>query len=154
MVKLNHESPRTEDHHPKISIHMKTVFAVIRVPCSWLPAVKEAVKPAGVTCKKDKDGIPEGMEPLTATVYCDRYIVFVSDGTDDPAFAYENMSTPNGTISYHRWNGISGDKVSDLTSDPDYPDNPDATTTLNSFEVPGDVANTSAAAYRATFTPS
>ena len=48
--------PEPQTEFPKISNHMKTVFAVIRVPRSWLPAVKEAVKPVGVTYKKDKKG--------------------------------------------------------------------------------------------------
>ena len=49
------------------------------------------------------------------------------------------MGSELGSISYHKWNDIAGVSVSYLTSDPDYPDNPDHKTTLTMFEAPSDV---------------
>lgn len=47
----------------------------------------------------------------------------------------------DGLINYARFNGISGYPISNLTSDADYPDNPDVTATYSTFEAPTDVAD-------------
>ncbi len=46
-----------------------------------------------------------------------------------------------GAINFQKWNGIRGSAVSDLTSDPSYPNNPGSTGTLNSFEIPANSGN-------------
>ncbi|MEA3366876.1 MAG: PA14 domain-containing protein, partial [Planctomycetota bacterium] len=53
-----------------------------------------------------------------------------------------HYGTPQfGTILREYWLGISGNYVSYLTSDPDYPDNPDGRDWATSFEGPTDWAN-------------
>jgi 6-phosphogluconolactonase (cycloisomerase 2 family) len=46
-----------------------------------------------------------------------------------------------GSITREYWGGITGDAVSDLTSSTNYPDNPDWTTNITSFEVPDGSGN-------------
>ncbi|NQU19748.1 MAG: hypothetical protein HQ567_00585, partial [Candidatus Nealsonbacteria bacterium] len=46
-----------------------------------------------------------------------------------------------GTILWEYWTDINGTAVSDLTSDPDYPDNPDGQEYYTLFESPTDWAN-------------
>jgi hypothetical protein len=41
-----------------------------------------------------------------------------------------------GSISCEYWTGISGTSVANLTSHPNYPDNPSSTSSLTSFEIP------------------
>ena len=46
-----------------------------------------------------------------------------------------------GSISYQRWNNISGSAVSNLTSDPNYPNSPSSSGTLTIFELPQNSGN-------------
>jgi len=46
-----------------------------------------------------------------------------------------------GSINYQRWNNISGSSVSNLTSNPNYPNNPSQTGTLTSLELPQNLGN-------------
>src|SRR4026209_2465988 len=46
-----------------------------------------------------------------------------------------------GNINYQRWNNISGTAVSNLTSNPNYPNNPSTTGTLPLFEMPVNSGN-------------
>ncbi|MBL7744538.1 MAG: PQQ-dependent sugar dehydrogenase [Chitinophagaceae bacterium] len=41
-----------------------------------------------------------------------------------------------GSINYQRWNNITGGAVSNLTSNPNYPNNPSSSGTLTTFEIP------------------
>lgn len=49
--------------------------------------------------------------------------------------------TGTGAISFQRWNNVTGTAVSNLTSIAGYPNNPSATGTLTSFEVPTNSAD-------------
>lgn len=46
-----------------------------------------------------------------------------------------------GAINYQRWNNISGGSVSNLTSNPNYPNNPSTSGTLTNFEIPSNSGN-------------
>jgi len=46
-----------------------------------------------------------------------------------------------GSISYQRWNNISGSSVSSLTSNSNYPNNPSSSGTLTIFEIPQNTGN-------------
>lgn len=46
-----------------------------------------------------------------------------------------------GSINYQRWNNISGGAVSNLTSNPNYPNNPSSSGTLTNFETPTNMGN-------------
>jgi len=46
-----------------------------------------------------------------------------------------------GAINYQQWNNISGSAVSNLTSSPNYPNNPSATGTRTLFEMPSNLGN-------------
>jgi len=46
-----------------------------------------------------------------------------------------------GSINYQRWNNITGSSVSNLTSNPNYPNNPSAAGTYNIFEIPENSGN-------------
>jgi glucose/arabinose dehydrogenase len=46
-----------------------------------------------------------------------------------------------GSINYQQWNNISGDAVSNLTSNPNYPNNPSISGTLTIFELPNNTGN-------------
>ncbi|HET9744218.1 MAG TPA: PQQ-dependent sugar dehydrogenase [Chitinophagaceae bacterium] len=46
-----------------------------------------------------------------------------------------------GSINYQRWNNISGGAVSNLTSHPNYPNNPSSSGTLTVFETPANMGN-------------
>jgi PQQ-dependent dehydrogenase (s-GDH family) len=57
-------------------------------------------------------------------------------------FISNSQSCPGaGLINYQRWNNISGGAVSNLTSNPNYPNNPSASGTLAIFETPGNMGN-------------
>lgn len=54
----------------------------------------------------------------------------------------DSQSCPGaGAINYQRWNNISGGAVSNLTSNPNYPNNPSASGTLAVFETPSNTGN-------------
>ncbi len=54
----------------------------------------------------------------------------------------DSKSCPGaGAINYQRWNNISGGAVSNLTSNPNYPNNPSASGTLAVFETPSNTGN-------------
>ena len=59
------------------------------------------------------------------------------------AFLISNsQSCPGpGLINYQRWNNITGGSVSNLTSNPNYPNNPSASGTLTIFETPANMGN-------------
>ncbi len=59
-----------------------------------------------------------------------------------------------GSILAEYWYGISGTAINDLTSNPDYPDNPDQRTNLTTFEIPTDVAENYGARVRGYLHPS
>jgi len=46
-----------------------------------------------------------------------------------------------GSINYQQWNNISGGAVSNLTSNPNYPNNPSIAGTLTVFELPNNIGN-------------
>jgi PQQ-dependent dehydrogenase (s-GDH family) len=46
-----------------------------------------------------------------------------------------------GSINFQRWNNINGSAVSNLTSSPNYPNNPSQTGTLTSLELPQNIGN-------------
>ena len=46
-----------------------------------------------------------------------------------------------GSINYQRWNNITGSSVSNLTSNPNYPNNPSTTGTYTIFEIPENSGN-------------
>jgi len=46
-----------------------------------------------------------------------------------------------GAINYQRWNNIMGGAVSNLTSNPNFPNNPSIAGTLGIFETPGNTGN-------------
>jgi len=46
-----------------------------------------------------------------------------------------------GAINYQQWNNISGSAVSNLTSSPNYPNNPSTSGTRTLFEMPGNLGN-------------
>jgi PQQ-dependent dehydrogenase (s-GDH family) len=46
-----------------------------------------------------------------------------------------------GSINFQRWNNISGSSVSNLTSNPSYPNNPSTSGTYTIFEIPGNSGN-------------
>jgi len=46
-----------------------------------------------------------------------------------------------GSISYQRWNNITGSSVSSLTSNSNYPNNPSSSGTLSIFEIPQNTGN-------------
>ena len=46
-----------------------------------------------------------------------------------------------GAINYQQWNNISGSAVSNLTSSPNYPNNPSTTGTRTLFEMPTNIGN-------------
>jgi len=46
-----------------------------------------------------------------------------------------------GSINYQRWNNITGSSVSNLTSNPNYPNNPSTSGTYTIFEIPGNSGN-------------
>ena len=56
-------------------------------------------------------------------------------------FVGESQCTATGNITYQKWNGIAGQELSNLTSSPDFPNNPSTTTTLSSFEAPSNSGN-------------
>ena len=66
--------------------------------------------------------------------------VSVTDGSDVAVTVFTWVVTLDGTgqISRKWWTGISGDNISALTNDPDFPDNPDGSDLLTSFEAPTD----------------
>ena len=47
-----------------------------------------------------------------------------------------------GSINYQKWNNITGTAVSNLTSNANYPNNPSATGTLTSFQIPTNTGTT------------
>jgi len=51
------------------------------------------------------------------------------------------FSGHRGSVTAERFDNILGSAVSDLTTDADYPDNPDAVTTLSSFESNSNIGN-------------
>ncbi|PHN00730.1 hypothetical protein CRP01_40730, partial [Flavilitoribacter nigricans DSM 23189 = NBRC 102662] len=71
---------------------------------------------------------------------CGSYDPGIITGSD---IAGGGASCPaTGTILLERYDNISGVAISDLTSDPDYPDNPDYSTELTSlFESPTDIGD-------------
>jgi hypothetical protein len=66
-------------------------------------------------------------------------------GTAVFVFIYLNsfsQSCPGlGGINFQRWNNISGSSVSNLTSNPNYPNNPSTSGTYTIFEIPGNSGN-------------
>jgi PQQ-dependent dehydrogenase (s-GDH family) len=46
-----------------------------------------------------------------------------------------------GTINFQRWNNVNGSTVASLTSNANYPNNPSASGTLTSFEIPSNSGN-------------
>ncbi len=46
-----------------------------------------------------------------------------------------------GSINFQKWNNITGGAVSNLTSSPNYPNNPSSSGTLTSFEIPTNAGN-------------
>lgn len=46
-----------------------------------------------------------------------------------------------GSISYQRWNNITGSSISNLTSNSNYPNNPSSAGTLTTFEIPQNTGN-------------
>ncbi len=63
---------------------------------------------------------------------------------DSTAFSNQNyIGTPvvTGGISFDRWNNITGNTVSALTSNERYPNSPDTSGICNSFEIPSNVAD-------------
>src|SRR6187401_1286578 len=46
-----------------------------------------------------------------------------------------------GSINFQRWNNITGSSVSNLTSNPNYPNNPSTSGTYTIFEIPGNSGN-------------
>ena len=50
-----------------------------------------------------------------------------------------SCSASEGLINLHRWDGVSGNSVSDLTSIGAYPDSPTVATTRSSFEAPTNI---------------
>ena len=94
-------------------------------------------------------GTISGTIAPTATV-SSPYSVTVSiddgnGGSDSKSFAWTVNDPPTGgntgQILRERWDDIFGKHVSDLTSDPNYPDNPNVQDYLTTFEIPSDVAD-------------
>lgn len=58
-------------------------------------------------------------------------------------FLISNSQTCPGTgaVIYQRWNNISGSAVTNLTSNPNYPNSPSTSGTLAIFETPGNMGN-------------
>ena len=46
-----------------------------------------------------------------------------------------------GSINFQRWNNINGSSVSNLTANPNYPNNPSTSGTYTIFEIPGNSGN-------------
>jgi len=73
-----------------------------------------------------------------------RYLRFTRDGGANVSevVIYGCTGTPpttDGVITYQKWNGISGNAVTDLTGNPAFPGSPSATSDLTSLEAPTDV---------------
>lgn len=58
-----------------------------------------------------------------------------------PVISYSDVVTHQGGISLQRYNNIFGGTILSLTSDPDYPDNPDATSEPTLFEAPTNIGD-------------
>jgi uncharacterized protein YjdB/agmatine/peptidylarginine deiminase len=61
--------------------------------------------------------------------------------TDFCAVTVNAYCTAEGVITFERWNNITGNAVVNLTSNPNYPENPSSTSTRTLFEIPYNVAN-------------
>ncbi len=79
-------------------------------------------------------GVATGSATITATT---------TDGgfTSSCAVTVTSACTATGTITFERWNNISGTAVSTLTSNANYPNSPSSTSTRTSFEIPTNAAN-------------
>src|SRR5687768_16710015 len=60
------------------------------------------------------------------------FLFFISNSQNCPG---------TGAINYQRWNNISGGAVTNLTSNPNYPNNPSASGSLAIFETPPNMGN-------------
>jgi hypothetical protein len=58
-----------------------------------------------------------------------------------PASTAPPTCTASGTITREQYNNIIGEQVADLTSDPDFPDNPDVSVEETLFEAPSNIAD-------------
>ncbi len=68
--------------------------------------------------------------------------ITATSGSDSDSAAFDWLiGLGQGNILRETWTGIGGTAVSNLTSDPSYPDNPDSSELLSSFEGPTNVAN-------------
>jgi chitodextrinase len=61
--------------------------------------------------------------------------------TADLNVTTSGSTTPDGVISFQRWNNITGTAVSDLTSNPNFPNNASAISDLSFFETPYDIGD-------------
>ncbi len=71
----------------------------------------------------------------------DSFSYFVTDGTETSETAQVELSVlaPGaelGSMTREIWNDVSGYSVDDLLADPDYPDTPDRSETIDSFDSP------------------
>ncbi len=70
-------------------------------------------------------------------IACDEICTNNSDDDGDgltPSYDPDCQDCPIGSITYHRWNNQAGNDIEELTTDPDYPNNPDVAETRTSFE--------------------
>ncbi len=70
-------------------------------------------------------------------IACDEICSNNNDDDGDgltPPYDPDCQDCPIGSITYHRWNNQPGNDIEELTTDPDYPNNPDVAETRTSFE--------------------
>ncbi len=79
-------------------------------------------------------GVATGSATITATTTNGGF-------TSSCAVTVTSACTATGSITFERWNNISGTAVSTLTSNANYPNSPSSTSTRTSFEIPTNAAN-------------
>jgi hypothetical protein len=80
-------------------------------------------------------GVPQGLYPVRAVAFADGGTTIASDD-----IMVQVGEFGDGHIAYEKWWDIGGSVyVSELTNHPDYPDNPDETSYLSTFETPSNI---------------